>query len=250
MDELPVKKVLWSEAVRSLIEQGQSHFLERSSMRALSASNAGDFVAQALAERPDLVVLPPGGLEQPAVWICQKLRGDDRTRGIPILAICRGAGDAEMLRASGCVDVVDQGLEPPQALQDRIARAAGMRLRRHRRYRVVVPVARGRFISDFLGYSTNLSEGGVGFDTLTRLRANAAVFLRLYQTGDERPIKVRSRIVSVRPNTETGVGFATGVEFQGLKDADHDRLVRMFPQDSTVIWGPDPPGSPVRAARR
>lgn len=243
---MTVKKVLWSESVRQRIDQGQPHFLKRASLRPVVAARAADFLALALAEHPDLIVLPSEGLDQPAAAVFKTLRADDRTRGIPIVALSRSSADAALLRQASCTEILDAGI-PPEDLQAKVAGAAGMRIRRHVRYQLVLPVARGRFFSDFLGYSTNLSAGGIGFDTLTRLKQETAVHLRIYRNSEEKPIKVDGRVVAVRANVESGVGYAIGVEFKGMSDPIHDRLTELFPSDSSVIWGPDPiPGTTAR----
>jgi hypothetical protein len=238
--DMPVKKVLWSEPVRSRIDQGQPYFLQRASLKPVLASRAADFLSLALAERPDLIVLPAIGIDRPAIDLLKALRTDDRTRGIPVVALSRGGPEAAALRQSGCAEVFDTDIAADD-LQGRIARAAGMHLRRHVRYHVVLPVARGRILSDFLGYSTNLSEGGIGFDTLTRLKQESSVHLRIYRNSEEKPIKVDGRVVTVRPNIGTGVGYAIGMEFRPMPGPIHDRIKELFPGDGSVIWGPDPP---------
>jgi len=244
--EVPIKKVLWSDAVSSRIEQGPPYFLQRASLRPMLAAKAADFLSLVLAERPDLIVLPAGGLDRPTVEVFKILQSDDRARGIPIVALSRNPSEAASLRQAGCAEVFDMTL-PAEDLQTKVASAAGMRLRRHVRYHVVLPVARGRFFSDFLGYSTNLSEGGIGFDTLTRLKQETAVRLRIYRNSEEKPIKVDGRVVAVRANVDTGVGYAIGVEFRGMSDPTQQRLKELFPSDGSVIWGPDPiPGSSPR----
>jgi hypothetical protein len=119
-----------------------------------------------------------------------------------------------------------------------------MKLRRHPRYPVVLPVARGRIFHEFLGYSSALSEGGMGFDTITRIRGGDNLPLRIYRNTDERPINVLGRVCGVRTNIDTGVGYAVGVEFLRLGAADHSRLCELLPAEPCVTWsGDNPEGS-------
>jgi hypothetical protein len=129
------------------------------------------------------------------------------------------------------------------ALQERIALALGLRLRRHPRFPVVLPVARGRIFHEFLGYSNEISEAGMGFDTIARIRSGDQLNLKIYRNTEEKPIGVTGRVCGVRPNIDTGAGYAVGVEFMRLASLDRQRLLELFPTDSCVTWGSDPPTS-------
>jgi hypothetical protein len=164
----------------------------------------------------------------PAVSVCRQLRRDERTRSIPILAVALDAAQAEILRSAGCDEVLPDDIDPA-TLQQRLARTLGMRLRRHRRYDVVLPVARGRLLHEFLGYSNSLSEGGMGLETTASLRGGDHLPLRLYRNTEESPIFVLGRICTVRPNIDTGMGLEVGVEFFRLGTTDRRRILELFP---------------------
>jgi CheY-like chemotaxis protein len=237
---VPLKKILWSDAIRARIDQGKPHFLERAGLVALSAGSAEVLLDAAVHDRPDVIILPadPAGLT--AVEICRRLRDDARTRDIPILALTPPADGRAALLLAGCTRVLETGAEP-QAIQETIAGLAGVRLRRYMRYPVVLPVARGRVFKEFLGYSSNVSEGGMGFETLARVRADEHLPLRIYRNTEEKPIGVSSRVAAVRPNIDTGVGYAVGVEFLDLGASDRSRLAELFPRDAGVTWSGDDP---------
>jgi CheY-like chemotaxis protein len=248
---VPVKKILWSESIRARVEQGGGHFLERASLRALSAGRASVLLDVAASDRPDLIILPIEAMEMPAAEVCRRIREDARTRSIPILALGAPGNGGDDLRKAGCTEVLDAAIAP-QLLQEKIAGMLGMRLRRYPRYPVILPVSRGRFFHEFLGYSNALSEGGMGFDTLARLRERESLALRIYRNSEEKPIGVMGRVAGVRPSIDAGVGYAIGVEFMRLAGTDRQRLLELFPQDPCVTWGPDepaqgtPPESPPR----
>jgi len=247
-----LKRVLWSESIRARVESGGRQFLARASLRALSAGTASVFLDIATADRPDLIILSDGSLDVSPLEICRRIRSDERIRSIPILAMAPAGEAAESLKRAGCTRVLDPALEP-QLLQETIAGMLGIRLRRYARYPLVLPVARGRIFHEFLGYSNALSEGGMGFDTISRIRAGEHLPLRIYRNTEERPITVTGRVAGVRPNIETGVGYAVGVEFLRLASSDRGRLVELFPGDPSLSWGSedlpgsmpsDPPSSP------
>lgn len=186
--------------------------------------------------------------ELPAVAACERLRGDPRTAAVPILLLALGGPEPEGLQALDRCEVVPAGVEPG-ALQEKIAQGLGLRLRRHPRFPVVLPVARGRIFHEFLGYSNEISEAGMGFDTIARIRRGDHLNLKIYRNTEEKPIGVTGRVCGVRPNIDTGVGYAVGVEFMRLATVDKQRLVDLFPADSCVTWGSDPPAGDPPAER-
>jgi CheY-like chemotaxis protein len=237
---LPVKKILWSESIRSKVEAGGPRFLSRTSVKAFSASEYSQFLEIVAQEQIDLILLEADATDLPAVEICRRLSNDGTTRSIPILVLSGNGHDIEILQEAGCAGVIGAGTSP-EALQQRIAEALGMRLRRHPRYPVVLPVARGRLFHEFLGYSNSLSEGGMGFDTIVRVREGDQLPFRLYRNSEEKPIGVTGRVCGVRPNLETGVGYTVGVEFLRLSTSDRGRLAELFPPEPCVTWGSENP---------
>lgn len=241
---MSAKKILWSESIRSRVEGGRAHFLARASLRALSAGTASVFLDIAASDRPDLVILPSDPREMTPVDLCRRIRTDERTKAIPILALANAGPDAEALWEAGCTDVIDSGVAAAD-LQERIVAMLGLRLRRYPRFPIVLPVARGRIFHEFLGYTNAVSEGGMGFETISRIREGDQLPLRIYRNTEEKPIAVSGRVAGVRPNIETGIGYAVGIEFMHLAAADRERLLELFPRDGTLTWAPDlPPDSP------
>ena len=222
------KKILWSESVRSRVETREGHFLARTSIEARSVASLSVFLEVATKDLPDLIVLDGAAADIAAAPVIDRLRADERTRSVPILALARDGVEAQALRRAGCTEVLDGGADPLR-LQEQIASVLGMRLRRYQRFPIVLPVARGRIFHEFLGYSNTVSEGGMGFDTIARVRGGDHHPLRIYRNTEERPISVVGRICGVRPNIDTGVGYAVGVEFVRLGGAERSRLMELFP---------------------
>ena len=235
-----VKQVLWSESIRARVDSGRPHFLARASVKALCAGKPSVLLDVASSDRPDLIVLSHDDPEMPARDLCRWIRGDDRTSAIPILALAADDREELLLKEAGCTEVLPAKV-PTEELQEKIAAMLGMRLRKYPRYPVVLPVARGRFIREFLGYSNAVSEGGMGFDTLSRIRGGASLPLLIYRNTEERPITVTGRVASVRANIDTGIGYAVGIEFMEMAEADRGRLMELFPGDPSVTWGPESP---------
>lgn len=244
-----VKQVLWSESIRDRVDRGRPHFLARASLKALSAGSASILLDVAATDRPNLIVLSPETTDMAAPELCRRIRQDDRTRDIPILALASDDTQDFLFREAGCTEVLRAAV-PAELLQEKIAAMLGMRLRKHPRFPVVLPVARGRFIREFLGYSNAVSEGGMGFDTLARIKGGEHLALRIYRNTEEKPIAVTGRVASVRANIDTGIGYAVGVEFLEMADTDRNRLIELFPGDPSVIWGGDPGPDRIPDERR
>jgi CheY-like chemotaxis protein len=238
------KVILWTKTVSAKIESGRSRFLSRASLRAMVARNGSVLLEAASTESPDLIVLSDDLLGVSVADVYRTLKGNERTRSIPLLVLARPGNGAAPLRGKGDVEVLEIGTSA-QILQETIALRLGLRLRRFTRYPVVLPVERGRFFREFLGYSNSVSEGGMGFDTLARIKGEEFLPLRIYRNTEEKPIAAVGRVRGVRPNIDTGIGYAVGVEFHKLSRGDRTRLMELFPRDRSVVWGPDPPaGSP------
>lgn len=222
------------------MEQGPSRFTQRASLEARTAPGLETLVDLATRERADLVVLSlADGIEQVA-HACERLRAHEGTATVPILVLDADGADSDPVRRAGCNEVIRRTTDP-RGLQEKIAGALGLRLRRHPRFDVVLPVARGRVFHEFLGYSNSMSESGMGFDTLARVRGGDVLHLKIYRSTEEAPIRVSGRVCGVRPNIDTGAGYTVGLEFTRFAPADRGRLMELFPQDGCVTWGSDGP---------
>jgi CheY-like chemotaxis protein len=248
---LSKKRVLWSEGVGARVESRPGHFMSRTSIEVRCVSSLTVFLEVATKDCPDLIVIDAASTDMQAASTCTQLRRDDRTRNVPILVLAAPGEEREAVLRAGCTTVIDSDIDP-QPLQEQIAAALGIQLRRYPRYPIVLPVGRGRIFHEFLGYSNSLSLGGMGFDTITRIRAGDLHPLRIYRSTEERPIGVVGRICGVRPNSATGLGYTVGVAFNRLSDTDRTRLQDLFPAGSATATpadaapgaggSPDPPG--------
>jgi CheY-like chemotaxis protein len=237
------KRVVWSDRVRGRVESGPSSFTQRASLETRAAGAADALLALVTSEPADLIVLDAVNGTAMAAETCRRLRADPRTAGIPILILSADSADPDALQRAGCNEVIPEALEP-RLIQEKIAGALGIRLRRHPRFPVVLPVARGRIFHEFLGYSNSLSEAGMGFDTIARIRGGDELSLKIYRSTEEKPIAVSGRVCGVRPNIDTGVGYSVGCEFVRIAGDDRRRLVELFPSDGCVTWGSDTPDEP------
>ena len=245
------KRLVWSERARASVESGPSGFSQRASLETRTVSRLAPLLEAVAAEHTDLVLIDTATPDLPAREACLSLRSDPRTAAVPILLIGGEEDDAESFRECGCREVIPRRTDP-RVLQEKIAVALGIRLRRHPRFPIVLPVARGRLFHEFLGYSHSVSEGGMGFDTIVRIRGGDHLDLQVYRTTEEKPMRIDGRVCGVRPNIDTGVGYSVGVEFVRMATDDRRRLADLFPSDACVTWGtdlPEPEPDSARSAR-
>ncbi|HLH27238.1 MAG TPA: response regulator [Chloroflexota bacterium] len=114
-----------SETVRVLVVEDHplnrelaEAILERAGYDVVAAEDGETALASVAARRPDVILLDvelPGisGLE-----VARRLKGDQATRGIPVVALTAYAmvGDEERARAAGCDDYVTKPIERPKLL--------------------------------------------------------------------------------------------------------------------------------------
>lgn len=236
------KRLIWSDRARVRIESGASQFTSRACLEPRTVSTLSEFLEAIGSERPDLVILDLDSRDLPAATACERLRAEQRTAAVPVLVLAHEEAVAGTLPSIDRCEILPADADPV-SVQEKIASTLGLRLRRHPRYPVVLPVARGRIFHEFLGYSNEISEAGMGFDTIARIRSGDQLDLKIYRSTEEKPIGVTGRVCGVRPNIDTGVGYAVGVEFVRLATVDKQRLVDLFPADPCVTWGSDPPGT-------
>lgn len=78
----------------------------------LAAPGGHDGLAQAKAERPDLILLDYQMPEMNGLAVLERLKDDSATRGIPVVALTSGsAEDANRLIRAGCIGFIPKPFE-------------------------------------------------------------------------------------------------------------------------------------------
>ena len=103
-----------------------SRRLERAGYRVLIAVTAGDGVALARTERPDLVLMDLSLPDMDGRDATRELKSDGSTQGIPVIALTAHAmqADRESSLAAGCIDFETKPVDFPR-LTEKIARLLG-----------------------------------------------------------------------------------------------------------------------------
>ncbi len=95
-----------------------SRRLQRKGFEVLIAVDGGQGVEMAHAEKPDLILMDMSLPVKDGWTATRELKADDRTKGIPVIALTAHAmsGDREQALAAGCDDYDTKPIELPRLL--------------------------------------------------------------------------------------------------------------------------------------
>jgi CheY-like chemotaxis protein len=95
-----------------------SELLASDGHRPLTASSGRDGLAQAQAERPDLVLLDYHMPDMDGLAVIEKLRADPTTRRIPVVALTSATAEhANALVRAGCIGFIPKPFAPTEFLR-------------------------------------------------------------------------------------------------------------------------------------
>ncbi len=123
----------------------------------ITAENGEDALAAVRAEQPDLMILDVMLPGMSGVQICQQLRDDPATHGLPVIMLSARAQVTDMV--TGLESGADEYVTKPVDMQEIVARVTAL-LKRTDRLQQVKPVVQGKVIG-FIG-----AKGGVGTTTV------------------------------------------------------------------------------------
>lgn len=158
--------------------------------------------------------------------VCHVLKGapDGPATRILIVGPAQGPEIADACRASGCDEYLGTPAHP-NALLERLAAHLGIQFRLHARLPAVVSISSGRIISESLGYSKDISEGGILVESSVKADRGKRLHLRLYLGDDERPVALTATVLHVRPEPDED-RYLLGMQFQSIEPAMADRIRR------------------------
>ncbi len=127
-------------------------------------------------------------------------------------------------RDAGCDDYIGSPA-PPNVLLQRLAGALGIRFRLHTRIPAVLSISSGRIISEFLGYTKDVSEGGLLVETSLPIDPGRKLHIRLFLEQD-RPLVTKATVIRMDRSREED-RFLLGMEFQ-LTDSGASHRLKDF----------------------
>jgi DNA-binding response OmpR family regulator len=218
------KRILVSEdIVRSL--QSVDCFLNRSEFQVLVGRSAEEIVDMGRRENPDAVMINYYLSGFKGDEACRQLKGFHGPANAPPILIA-GPSDPPDL-AVRCLEAGCDGYiaspSTPNVLLEKLATSLGIQFRLHTRIPAVISVSFGRIVSEFLGYSKDISAGGILVEASLDLPLNRVLHLRLFLDERERPIVARASIQRVERAPEEEQYFL-GLKFQKMDPRSSTRL--------------------------
>jgi DNA-binding response OmpR family regulator len=218
------KRILLSEDIaRSL--QSLDCFLNRSEFQVLVGRSAEEIVDVGNRESPDVVMINYYLSGFKGDEACRQLKGADGATAAPPVVIA-GPADPPDLESrcleAGCNAYIVSPSGPNVLLQQ-LAVFLGIQFRLHTRIPAVISISFGRIVSEFLGYSKDISAGGILVETNLDLPLDRVLHLRLFLDERERPIVTRASVQRVERAPEEDQ-YLLGLKFQKLDPRATTRL--------------------------
>jgi uncharacterized protein (TIGR02266 family) len=221
-------KVLLVDDVKLFIEFERS-FFERAGCVILSATSGDEALRLVREEKPHIVLLD---YEMPGMMgdeVCRRIKESEATRHIPVLIVTAHRTQEIVKRClkAGCTDFVTKPVSGRELL-DKVVKILEIPYRVHLRTRVNMEVAvglSGEAVS-LIGYSEDISEGGLFVESLEPLEVGTQVTLTFTLPGQPRQLQVKAVVARVSRLKERGM-YGVGLRYVS-PDAVFSEMLRSF----------------------
>lgn len=218
-------KVLLVDDVRLFLEFERS-FFERAGCLILTASSGDEALRLAIEEKPHIVLLDydmPGMMGDEA---CRRIKENEATRHIPVLIVTshRTPQIQDRCLRAGCTDFLNKPVSGRELL-DRVVKILEIPYRVHMRTRVKMDVALGaaREGTSLIGYSEDISEGGVLVETLEPVEAGTVLRVTFTFPNDAEPFQGEAEVVRVS-RSRGSTRYSVALKFRALPPKQLDRI--------------------------
>lgn len=218
-------KVLLVDDVRLFLEFERS-FFERAGCLILTASSGEEALRVATEEKPHIVLLD---YEMPGMMgdeVCRKIKEEEQTRHIPVLIVTshRTPEIQKRCEKAGCTDFLTKPVSGRELL-DKVVKILQIPYRVHVRTRVNMEVKLGGRSRDeaFIGYSEDVSEGGILVETLEPLDTGAVLKIRFRLPGQDEDFQGEAEVVRVDRGPDRS-RYVAALRFRGLDRPALDRI--------------------------
>ena len=218
-------KVLLVDDVRLFLEFERS-FFERAGCMILTANSGEEALRLVTEEKPHIVLLD---YEMPGMMgdeVCRRIKEDELTRHVPVLIVTshRTPQIQERCLKAGCTDFVTKPVSGRE-LMDKVVRILEIPYRVHMRTRVSMDVRLG--VADegstLIGYSEDVSEGGILIEMLEPLDAGTKLRISFTLPGQEDRFDGEAEVVRVSRSRGRD-RYTVALKFTGLPSAQLDRI--------------------------
>ena len=221
-------KILLVDDVKVFIEF-ERPFFERAGCVILTAASGPDALRIVREELPHIVLLD---YEMPGMngdEVCLRIKQDPATSHIPVLIVTshREKSVAEKCLKAGCTDVITKPVAGKELLS-RVVKLLEIPYRVHMRTRVSIEVSLGVGADSvaILGYSENISEGGMLVETLEPIEAGSRTRLSFVIPPGMARVSTSAEVIRSTHTRATGM-FTIALRFEA-GDTAFDGAVRSF----------------------
>ena len=219
-----LKRILLSDDVNRALASIDC-FIHRSGFQTRVGRTGEEVVEMARRFMPGAILMNYylGGLKGDEV--CRILKRAPAGNAPPILIV--GPGDqaevAERCREAGCDEFIPSPASQSLLLQ-KLAARLGVQYRLHARLPAVLSVSFGRVISEFLGYSKDISEGGILVESKLPVDLGRRLHLRIFLRKEDHPVVAKATVLRVDRVEDDADRYLLGMQFHGLEPAGAGRL--------------------------
>jgi len=225
MDQPFKKRILLSDDIYRALEQVDC-FIHRSGFQTRVGRTGDEIIDLARRDPPDALMMNYylGGLKGDEVCRIIKSGPVDR-QALPVLVVgpTNPPDIPERCRRAGCDDYIGSPAGPDSLLQ-RLSAALGLQYRLHTRVPAVLSISFGRVISEFLGYTKDISEGGILLETTLSFDRGRRVHLRIFLEDESRPLVTKATVLRVDRSPEEEERYLLGMQFLALEGERAHRL--------------------------
>ena len=199
-------RVLLVDDVRLFIEFERT-FFERAGCTILTATSGDDALRVVQEQKPHIVLLD---YEMPVMMgdeVCRRIKESEATRHIPVLIVTSHRTPEIMARclAAGCTDFITKPVSGRDLL-DKVVKILEIPYRVHVRTRVSMEVGLGLGgeATSLIGYSEDISEGGLLVETLEPLEVGVRTRVRFSLPGSAVAFDLDAEVIRAAPAAVRG----------------------------------------------
>lgn len=231
---MSIVKVLLVDDVKLFLEFERT-FFERTGCQILTASSGDECVELARAEKPHIVLLDYEMPRKKGDEICRILKGDERTKHIPILMVT--TFDNEEIRRK-CMDAGATGfVAKPISGKELLEKVVGILKIPYRVFlrtplQIEIALEAAGIRRRAQGFSEDLSETGMLVEVAEYVARGSKVMVQFDLPGLERPMKLQGEVMRIFEKRAPG-RYGIGVQFVQVSPETR-RRIRQYVQEATL----------------
>lgn len=221
MDQPFRKRVVLSDDINRALSRIDC-FLHREAYEVRVGRTGEEILSLARRERSDAVMINYYLAGPKADEVCRSLKRSLPALPVLIVGPSHPPEIGAACRTAGCDEYIGSPAAPNLLLQ-RLAAMLGVQFRLHTRVPAVISLSVGRIVREFLGYSKDISEGGILVETVLELERGRRLHLRIFLDDREEPVLTKATVLRVDRAADDDQ-YLVGMQFQPLDPEGASRL--------------------------